>query len=236
MQFQWIAFAKLAAWALAMGMWYVVLPARAAVDLAFLAIIPAVLLGKFFTPIYVPLVPEFRDLILLGHVSLIVIVVIVLLQQRGVPDPGYGFLPSRRDWWIGTTHALYFLVIAIPLVVLLDVAKPLHAVPLWKVAASFVGFLWVLSLSEEFFVRGVLLHYIDQWTGSLTAALLVSSLVFGAGAPLVRRRLSELPLGGARLGARLVLRARPHPRRQHSRGDGHTCAGSCRAIIRPVTL
>jgi membrane protease YdiL (CAAX protease family) len=178
-EFSGLAFAKLAAWALAMAFWYVVLPRHAAVDLAFLAIIPAVLLGKFFNPIYVPLLPEFRDLIFLGHISLIVMVVIVLVQQRGVPDSGYGFIPSRRDWWIGAKQALLFLVVAAPLVVLLDAVKPPHAVPAWKVAVSFIGFLWVLSLSEEFFIRGVLLHWIEQWTGSVTAALLLSSLVFG---------------------------------------------------------
>lgn len=178
-EFNGMAFAKLTAWALGMAFWYVVLPRHGAVDLAFLAIIPAVLLGKFFTPIYVPVVPAFRDLIFLGHISLIAIGVMVLIQQRGVPDSGYGFIPSRRDWRIGATHALFFLVIAVPLVVLMDAAKPLHAVAPWKVAASFIGFLWVVSLSEEFFVRGVLLHWIEQWTGSVTAALLLSSLVFG---------------------------------------------------------
>lgn len=178
-EFQWISLAKLTAWALAMGFWYVVLPRHIIADLAFLAIIPAVLLGKFFTPIYASLVPGFRDLIALGHVSLIEIVVIVLLQQRGVPDSGFGFLPSRRDWWIGTTHAVYFLIIAIPMVILMDVIKPPHPVPVWKLAASFAGFLWYVSLSEEFFVRGALLHWIGEWTGSITAALLLSSLVFG---------------------------------------------------------
>jgi len=177
--FQWGALVRLAALGLGMGLWYVALPARAVVDLAFLALIPAVLLGKFFDSIYVPLLPGWKDLVILGHLSLTEIAAMVLLVERRVPDPGYGFLPNQREWRIGAIHFLYFLAAGIPLLLLLGVARPPHPVPLWKVAASFVGFLWVLSLSEEFLVRGVLWHWIEQWTHSLTAALLLSSLVFG---------------------------------------------------------
>ena len=187
--FEWSALLRLAALGLAMGLWYVVLPAHAVVDLAFLALIPAVLLGKFFDPIYVSLVPGWKDLIVLGHISLIAIAVIVLLQQRRLSDFGYGFLPSRLDCQIGLLHAVYFLLIGIPLAILFGAIRPPHMVPLWKVAGSFLGFLWVLSLSEEFLVRGVLLHWIEQWTRNLTSALLISSLVFG----LVHLWFGEFP-------------------------------------------
>lgn len=177
--FQWGALLRLAALGLGMGLWYTALPAHAAADLAFLALIPAVLLSKIFESIYMPLVPGWKDLVILGHLSLTQIAATVLLVGRRVPDPGYGFLPSRREWRIGAIHFLYFLAAGIPLVLLLGVARPPHPVPLWKVAASFLGFLWVLALSEEFLVRGVLMHWIGQWTRSLTASLLLSSLVFG---------------------------------------------------------
>jgi membrane protease YdiL (CAAX protease family) len=177
--FQWNALVRLAALGLGMGLWYAALPTHAVVDLAFLALIPAVLLSKVFDSIYVSLVPGWKDLVILGHLSLAAIAAVVLLVARRVPDPGYGFLPSRREWWIGAIHFLYFLAAGIPLALILGVVRTPHWVPVWKAAASFLGFLWVLSLSEEFLVRGVLWHWIERWTGSLTAALLLSSVVFG---------------------------------------------------------
>ena len=43
-----------------------------------------VLLGKYFNTIYVPLYPPFKDIIVLGHIALIEIVVMVLLEVRRV--------------------------------------------------------------------------------------------------------------------------------------------------------
>jgi len=177
--FQWGALVRLAALGLGMSLWYPALPAHAVVDLAFLAIIPVVLLTRIFDAIYIPVIPGWRDLIILGHLSLTQIAAMVLLVERRVPDPGYGFLPNRREWRTGAIHFLYFLAAGIPLALLLGVTRPPHLVQWWKVAGSFLGFLWVLSLSEEFLVRGVLWHWIRQWTHSLTASLLLTSLVFG---------------------------------------------------------
>src|ERR1035438_2967742 len=79
-QFQWEGLARLVAVALAFGLWYVVLPAKPVVDIGFLAFIPAVLLGKYFNTIYIPLYAPLKDVIVLGHIALIEIVVMVLLQ------------------------------------------------------------------------------------------------------------------------------------------------------------
>ena len=46
-------------------------------------------------------------------------------------------------------------------------------------AGFFLGSLWVLSLSEEFLLRGVLFQWIESWTWNRTAALAVTSAVFG---------------------------------------------------------
>ena len=35
----------------------------------------------------------------------------VLMLERRVPETGYWFLPSRRDWRIGVLHYLYYLPI-----------------------------------------------------------------------------------------------------------------------------
>ena len=47
-EFQWQGLARLVAMTLAFSLWYVVLPAKPLVDIAFLAFIPVVLLGKYF--------------------------------------------------------------------------------------------------------------------------------------------------------------------------------------------
>ena len=35
--------------------------------------------------------------------------------------------------------------------------------PLWKTAAIFLGFLWVVALFEEFIFRGVLQQWLEEW-------------------------------------------------------------------------
>ena len=52
--------------------------------------------------------------------------------------------------------------------------------PLWKIAATFVGVLWVVALSEEFFFRGLLQQWIGEWTGRPALGLAAASIVFGA--------------------------------------------------------
>jgi membrane protease YdiL (CAAX protease family) len=44
---------------------------------------------------------------------------------------------------------------------------------------AFVPILWVVALSEEFFFRGLLQQWIEQWTGNPNMALVVAALVFG---------------------------------------------------------
>src|SRR5689334_21211272 len=68
--FHWSALIRLAALGLGMGLWYAALPAHAVVDLAFLALIPAVLLTRVFDAIYTPVIPGWKDLVILGHLSL----------------------------------------------------------------------------------------------------------------------------------------------------------------------
>jgi membrane protease YdiL (CAAX protease family) len=178
-QFQWWGLARLVALALAFGLWYIVLPAMALTDIVFLILIPLVLLSKFFSTIYAPLPAGLKDAIVLGHIALIGIVVMVLLVERRVHETGYGFIPSTRDWRIGTLHFLYFLPIGLPLALALKVMHLVPVAPLWKIAATFLGFLWVVALSEEFFFRGVLQQRMEEWTSSRPAALVVTSILFG---------------------------------------------------------
>lgn len=181
-QFQWSGLARVAALALAIGLWYVVLPRFWIFDLAFLALFPAVLLGHYSDAIYRPLYPGLqREMAVLDHVVLIQMTIVALMLIRRVPETGYGFIPTAREWRIGAQHYIYFLVTGLPLAFVLGAVHwKQHSPPVWSVAATFLGFLWVISLSEEFLVRGVLQGWLENWLSSRTAALLIAAAVFGA--------------------------------------------------------
>jgi membrane protease YdiL (CAAX protease family) len=181
-EFTWGGLARVMAASLAMGLWFVLLPQSRIADVAYLLLWAAVLLGRWFNPIYTPLHPEFRDLknvILIPHLSMISMAVMALMLQRRVPETGYGFVPNSREWRIGLLHFLYFVPIGLPLALLLRATHFASPKPAWYIAATFLAMLWVVSLSEEFLVRGVLQQWIEEWTRSRHAALLVTSTVFG---------------------------------------------------------
>jgi membrane protease YdiL (CAAX protease family) len=180
--FTWIGLVRVVAAALALSLWFVVLPASKITDVAYLALWAAVLLGRYFNPVYAPLHAEFRELknvIVVPHLSMISIAVMALMLQRRVPETGYGFIPDRREWRIGILHFLYFVPIGLPLALLLHATRFAAPKPAWYVFATFLGMLWVASLSEEFFVRGVLQQWMEDWTASRSGALLITSAIFG---------------------------------------------------------
>jgi uncharacterized protein len=182
-EFQWNGLIRLTALALAISLWYLVLPHAALVDLAFLALIPAVILGKYFDPVYAPIHPEFKDLrylILLGHISLIVISVMTLMLERRVHETGYGLIPNREEWRVGALHYFYFLAIGGPIAWMLNATHYVGPKPVLYVGAFFLGMLWFVALSEEFGFRGVLQQWIEDWTMNRQTALVITSLLFGA--------------------------------------------------------
>jgi membrane protease YdiL (CAAX protease family) len=180
-QFQWSGLARMAALALGLGLWYIVLPATALADVAFLVLVPAVLLGHYFDAVFPPAYPPLRsELLFLGHFILIQMSVIVLMAVRRVQETGYGFLPTAREWRIGALHYLGFVATGLPLALLLHAARWRSPAPLWSIGGTFLGFLWVVALSEEFFFRGVLQQWIEDWTSRRGLALLLTSILFGA--------------------------------------------------------
>lgn len=180
-QFTWGGLARAAALALALGLWFVVLPRHWTLDLAFLALPAAVLLGNYADAVYHPLYPGLqKQMAVLNHVVLIQMTIMALMLARKVPETGYGFLPTAREWRIGALHYIYFVATGLPLAFLLHAVKlrPQPA-PAWSVAATFLGFLWVIALSEEFFFRGVLQGWLTGWLRGAAAALVAASLAFG---------------------------------------------------------
>jgi membrane protease YdiL (CAAX protease family) len=180
-QFQWSGLARIGALALALSLWYIVLPVAPVVDLVFLILLPAVLLGRYFDAVF-PAAYEglARELAFLGHFILIQMSVIVLMAGRRVHETGYGFLPTAREWRIGALHYLGFVVTCLPVALLMHAVRWHTPPPIWSIVGTFLGFLWVVGLSEEFFFRGVLQQWIEDWTRRRTLALLVTSVLFGA--------------------------------------------------------
>jgi membrane protease YdiL (CAAX protease family) len=178
-QFRWRALAQLAALALTLGLWYKILPAAPLADGAFLAIVAAVVLRGYFNPIYTSPGAGLHVEIL-GHVALTRLCAMVMLVERRVPGVGYGFIPSRVEWKTGLRHVGYFLIAAIPLAWATRLVRLGPGMSLWKIAATFLGLLWVVALSEEFFFRGLLQQWMLQWTGRPAWALAVTAVLFGA--------------------------------------------------------
>jgi uncharacterized protein len=170
---------KLAAVPLVLGAWYLILPAHVIADLAFLASVAAILLSNFFKVIYPKPFPG-ADVAILGHLALIQIAVLVLMVHRKAPDGNYGFLPSAREWKVGALYYLGFLPLGFPLAYGIGLIHYRGPAPLWQIAGTFLGFLWVVALSEEYFFRGVLQAWMEKWCRNRIVALVVTSILFGS--------------------------------------------------------
>ncbi|MGO4881342.1 MAG: type II CAAX prenyl endopeptidase Rce1 family protein [Bryobacteraceae bacterium] len=178
-QFRWVAFVPLTALATALSLWYRILPAAPLADFAFLALAAAVVLRGYFVPIYTSPVAGLH-LDILGHLALTRLCAMVMLVERRVPNIGYGFIPSWTEWKIGLKHFVYFLIVGIPLAWATRLVRLGPGMPVWKIAATFLGMLWVVALSEEFFFRGLLQHWLSDWTGRPNVALAGAAILFGA--------------------------------------------------------
>ncbi len=177
-QFQFVSFVKLIALAVALGLWYRVLPAVPVVDVGFLVLIVAVKLGRYGAPIY-PTPFKGVDIGILGDLALFNISVLVLMLDRRIGETGFGFLPTANDWRIGLRNYLYFLPPGAALAYLLQAGRLVAPSDPLKLAGYFIGFLFGLTLAEEFFFRGVLQQWLENWTWSRRTALTLTSILFG---------------------------------------------------------
>jgi membrane protease YdiL (CAAX protease family) len=177
--FQWMGLLKLAALGIAVGAWYQVLPRAWYSDIGLGGLIAWVMIGHYFNPIYPEPYPKL-ELSVLGKVGLVPAVALALMVGRKVPETGYGFIPTWREWRIGGINFIYFLIIGLPLAVVLHVFQPAAPKPIWQFVGNFLGYLWVLSLFEEFLFRGVLQPMMENWMRSRALGLLITSVIFGS--------------------------------------------------------
>ena len=177
------ALLTLAAVCFAAAFWYAWIRPAPIVDILFLALLAAVYLGKIFDPIYgqpaahVPLA-------ILGQLMWIRLNIMAVLSLRGIEEMHLSFVPTWRELRIGALFYLVFLPVAAALAYLVHFAA-FRAPELiwWKLAllivGSFLAWLWVVALFEEFFFRGFLLVTMGRWMKNETAGLIASSIVFG---------------------------------------------------------
>ena len=176
--FRWPSAAGLAGLVIALCFWYVLLPPWPLVDIAMLALLAAIELSGVLKIIYASPVQQRIDV--LGHLMLIRTAILVMLMIRRVEGIGFGFVPTEKDFVIGLRNFFYFCLAGLPVAFALGM---LHYnwewTVLWKALLTFLGMLWVVSLSEEFFFRGLLQQWLAKWTGSPLVALLAAAILYG---------------------------------------------------------
>ncbi|MGD0014832.1 MAG: CPBP family intramembrane glutamic endopeptidase [Bryobacteraceae bacterium] len=190
-EFSWRALGLVGALAAGVSFWYVVLPRRPAIDLLFLALVAAALLGPVFPAIYTSPTPRV-PVGILGQVMWTRLAIFECLAIAGMSVRGFSLLPRRKDWAAGTLNFLLFLPVGALLGWALGCAG-LHVrpAPWWQTLGlailTFAGMLWVVALREEFFFRGLLQEWLQSWMRSEMAALAAASVLFG---------LAHLPFRG----------------------------------------
>jgi membrane protease YdiL (CAAX protease family) len=199
--FHWHAFLALIVLASVVAWWYRLLPQGLLTDIGFLALMACGLLFGLFPFLYPPLSKQWRTEFI-GHIMWLRLSYWVLLTVRDRGEMGFGFLPDRKDWSIGTRWFLYTIPVA---AVVLWIVQPMRfkdnlrwdLTPLVAVG-TFIGLLWVVALSEELFLRGMLLPQFSKALDSQWLGLLATSTAFG---------LVHLSFGGKFPNWRMVLLA-----------------------------
>ena len=183
----------------------------------------AVVLAKVFATLYVRPDPRL-PLEALGQAMWIRTGAFALLSVRRVQGVGFGFWPSLREWKIGALFFLVMLPVVAALAWWIGFGKFHPPTTSWIrtpviVVFNFFGAMWVLSLGEEFFFRGLLQQWMTGWLRSEWAGLIVTSLIFGA-VHLPYRIVPQLAFRAAGSGGRRFLRVGVSASQQHPRFDG----------------
>ena len=163
--------------------WYVFFPRRPAIDLAYIALVAAVMLLYPFQRVYGTPAPGL-PLAILGQLMWTRLAIFECLAIAQMHPGGFGFLPNRREWAAGTIHFLLFLPIGALAAWALKLVRFHPPRGDWRITAliavgTFLGMLWVVALREEFFFRGLVQRWRGRWLGNDWAGLAVASVLFG---------------------------------------------------------
>jgi membrane protease YdiL (CAAX protease family) len=160
--------------------WFHFLPPSRFTDLGFVALMAAPILFNWFGAIYPrpwPKVP----VDILGHVVWIQVGLATILNVRRV-DFGFGFWPEPRHWRAGLLWFAASMPPVLGLVYGLGFAHfelPAAGYKYAVAVPTFFGILWVVALSEEFFFRGLLQRWFEEWSGRPALAIGLASVLFG---------------------------------------------------------
>jgi uncharacterized protein len=160
--------------------WFHFLPVSRYTDLGFIALMASPILLNWFGAIYPRPWPKLPTETL-GHLIWIQVGVATILNVRRI-DSGFGFWPNLRNWRVG---ALWYAVSMPPVLALVyglgfaHFELPASGYRYAFAIPTFFGILWVVALSEEFFFRGLLQRWIEEWTGRPALAIGVASVLFG---------------------------------------------------------
>jgi membrane protease YdiL (CAAX protease family) len=183
--FAWWALAAILALGAAVSWWYVVLPPRPWANLAFVAMVAAVLLFLPFDRLYATPEGGPRGLGVLGQYGMWTrLSILAVLSVARMEVKGFGALPVRREWREGIVNFLLFAPLGALLAWRLGFAR-FHPPDIgwWLIAAElagmFLGMLWVVALREEFFFRGLVQPWLGGWLRSEAAGLLAAAALFG---------------------------------------------------------
>jgi len=163
--------------------WYAWIRPSVPVDLLFLAFIAAVYLSKLFDQVYGHPAPH-TALEILGRLMWIRVGLMAVLSLRSMEDARFGFVPTSNEWRIGVRLYLFFLPVGAAIAYLLHFArfKP-PALEWWKFTllaiGTFLAFLWVVALAEEFFFRAFLQRLLARGMRSEAIGLILASVLFG---------------------------------------------------------
>jgi hypothetical protein len=178
-----VALAALFALASLVVLWFRILPRNRWTDLAFLAFVAAVTLARVFPELYAPAARLRVDF--LGQMMWRRVAILSVLLYRPVAGIDLGFMPGRREWLAGLREFLFFAPLGAALSLAIGFVRfqPMSGEP-WQLALStvgiFLGMLWYVALTEEFFFRGLLQQWLAEWLSSRHTGLVIASVVFGA--------------------------------------------------------
>lgn len=178
------SFLLLLAVVLVASFWYAAMRPNLSADLLFLAMMATVYLSKTFDHVYGRPLPHLA-LAILGRLMWIRLGVMAVLSLRSIEDARFGFIPSRHEWRVGVQLYLCFLPVGIGLAYAVGFAH-FHEPHMawWRFAlfflGTFVAFLWVVALAEEFFFRAFLQRLLAREIRSDIAGLLAAAALFGS--------------------------------------------------------
>lgn len=161
--------------------WFVVFGRRPVTDMLYLVFMAVPVLFKVFPSLYDDPFPKLQ-LHILGALMWYRTGLLSVLSIRKMDGINFGFVPARREWTIGIRNFVYFLPLGFALGYWLNFFSVRTSLDkMWPVIflGTFLAFLWVVALAEEFFFRGLLQQSLTHISGREWFGLVAASIIFG---------------------------------------------------------